>query len=90
MAPTVMNIRVDSDLKERAGEVVRAYGLDLSTATRMFYAQIAHTGTIPLSLSYAAPNAESLESVRDAEAFFASGREGRFDNAEDLIAAALS
>ena len=31
------------------------------------------------------PNAESLEAIREGDAFFASGELGRFDNSADLI-----
>lgn len=36
------------------------------------------------------PNAESLEAIREGNAFFASGEPGRFDNSADLINAALN
>lgn len=36
------------------------------------------------------PNAESLEAIREGDAFFASGELGRFDNSADLINAALN
>lgn len=36
------------------------------------------------------PNAESLEAIREGDAFFASGEPGRFDNSADLINAALN
>lgn len=35
------------------------------------------------------PNAESLEAIREGDAFIAAGKPGRFDNAADLINAAL-
>ena len=45
--------------------------------------------TIPLLDSLDRPNAESLEAIRESDAFFASGKPGRFDNAADLVKAAL-
>ncbi len=36
------------------------------------------------------PNAESLEAIREGDAFLASGKKGRFTNGSDLIAAAMS
>lgn len=35
------------------------------------------------------PNAESLEAIHEGDAFFATGKPGRFDNAVDLINAVL-
>ena len=36
------------------------------------------------------PNAESLQAIREGDAFFASDEAGRFDNSADLINAALN
>lgn len=35
------------------------------------------------------PNPETLEAIREGDAFFATGESGRFDNGADLIDAAL-
>jgi DNA-damage-inducible protein J len=42
--------RVDLDIKEQATEVVKSFGLDLSTAIRMFVTQIAREKRIPLEI----------------------------------------
>lgn len=47
------------------------------------------TDTIPLHSQPDEPNAESLEAIREGDAFFATGESGRFGNAIDLINAAL-
>lgn len=47
------------------------------------------TDTIPLHSQPDEPNAESLEIIREGDAFFATGESGRFGNAIDLINAAL-
>ena len=49
--------------------------------------ELANTGVRP-SLSKG-PNPETLEAMREGDAFFATGEPGRFDNAADLINAAL-
>lgn len=36
------------------------------------------------------PNVESLEAIREGDAFLRSGKEGRFTNGADLIAAAMA
>ena len=45
---------------------------------------------IPLTFAPEEPNAESLEAIREGDAFLASGKKGRFDNGADLIAAAMA
>ena len=45
--------------------------------------------TTPLLNSVDRPNMESLEAIREGNAFMDTGKLGRFDNAADLIDAAL-
>ena len=45
--------------------------------------------TILLSFPSNEPNPETLEAIREGDAFFATGECGRFDNGVDLIDAAL-
>ena len=45
---------------------------------------------IPLSLAPEEPNAESVEAIREGDAFLASGKKGRFANGADLIASAMA
>lgn len=90
MASTTLTIRMDDDLKRGASEVADYYGLDLSSVTRAFYKQMVNTRRIPLTFALEEPNAESLETIREGDAFLASGKKGRFTNGSDLIAAAMS
>lgn len=90
MASTTLTIRVDDDLKREAAEVADYYGLDLSSVTRAFYKQMVNTRRIPLNFAPEEPNAESLEAIREGDAFLSSGEKGRFTSGADLIAAAMS
>lgn len=47
-----MTFHIDPDLKQEVTEIVRDYGLNLSTVTRAFYKQIVRDGSIPLSFRY--------------------------------------
>lgn len=90
MASTTLTIRIDEDLKREASEVADYYGLDLSSVTRAFYKQMVNTHRIPLTFAPEDPNTESLEAIREGDAFLASGNKGRFTNGSDLIAAAMA
>ena len=90
MPSSTLTIRVDEDLKREAAEVADYYGLDLSSVTRAFYKQMVNTYRIPLTFAPEEPNDESLEAIREGNAFLASGKKGRFTNGADLIAEALS
>lgn len=90
MASATLTIRIDEDLKREASEVADYYGLDLSSVTRAFYKQMVNTHRIPLTFAPEDPNTESLEAIREGDAFLASGKKGRFTNGSDLIAAATA
>ncbi len=90
MASATLTIRIDEDLKREASEVADYYGLDLSSVTRAFYKQMVNTHRIPLTFAPEDPNSESLEAIREGDAFLASGNKGRFTNGSDLIAAAMA
>lgn len=90
MATSTLTIRIDEDLKKGASEVADYYGLDLSSVTRALYKQMVNTRRIPLTFVPEEPNDESLEAIREGDAFINSGKEGRFDNGADLIAAAMA
>lgn len=47
------------------------------------------TNTILLPFPSKEPNPETLEAIREGDAFFSARGSGRFDNAADLIDAAL-
>lgn len=85
MSSTTLTIRVDSDLKREAAEVADYYGLDLSTVTRAFYKQMVNTHRIPLTFAPEEPNEESRRTIAEGDAFLASGKPGRFNDAETLI-----
>ena len=90
MPSSTLTIRVDEDLKRKAAEVADYYGLDLSSVTRAFYKQMVNTYRIPLTFAPEEPNEESLEAIREGNAFLASDKKGRFTKGADLVAEALS
>lgn len=90
MASSTLAICIDDDLKREASEAADYYGLDLSSVTRAFYKQMVNTHRIPLTFAPDEPNAESLEAIREGDAFLASGKEGRFTDGADLVAAAMA
>ena len=86
MAASSVTIRVDSDIKEGAARIAEHFGFDLSSVTRAFYKQMIRENRIPLNLSDPEPNAESLESIREADVIIAAGGPG-YGSAADMFAA---
>ena len=81
-----MTIRCDEADKKAAAAVAEYYGFDLSSVTRAFWKQIARTKRIPLDLGNDEPNAESLESIREADEIIAQGGTGKsYTSGRDLL-----
>ncbi len=86
MAASSSTIRVNSDIKEGASRIAKRFGFDLSSVTRAFEGRINQEDRIPPNLSDPEPNAESPESIREADAPIAAGGQGR-SSAADLFTA---
>ena len=86
---TTYAIRVDEIIKNDAAEVAEFYGLDLASATRAFWSQMARTKSIPLNFSSEEPNEESLEAIRQTQEMIANGTGTRYKTARELLDAAL-
>lgn len=59
-------LRIEPELKERAAVLFRSLGMDLSTATRIFYIQALRCNGLPFEVKLDASQAASLrESIRE-------------------------
>lgn len=90
MSNSSLTVRIDSDLKNEAAEVVESYGLDLSSVVRAFFTEIVNTNAIPLSFDYIRPNAESLEAIRETKEMISTGSGESYVSGADLIKAAMA
>ena len=86
MATASVTIRVDDATKAAATAIAEDFGFDLSSVTRAFYRQMVRENRIPLNLEYPKPNAESAESIKDADAIITEGGVG-YENAEAMFTA---
>ncbi len=58
--------RVEPELKRDAAAVLKASGLDVSTAIRLFLRSVVETGGLPIQVPR--PNAKTLAAIKDAKA----------------------
>ncbi|MCU0769021.1 MAG: type II toxin-antitoxin system RelB/DinJ family antitoxin [Burkholderiaceae bacterium] len=58
--------RVEPELKREAAAVLKAAGLDVSTAIRLFLRSVVEKGGLPMDLPRANPT--TLAAIRDAKA----------------------
>jgi DNA-damage-inducible protein J len=58
--------RVEPELKEQAAAVLKASGLDVSTAIRLFLRSVVEKGGLPMEMPR--PNPTTLAAIREAKA----------------------
>ena len=83
MAKGNLTLRMDSELKAQASELFKALGLDLSTATGIFYRQALRRHGLPFEVKIDEPNEttyKAMESSRNNEDLY-----GPFDSVKDLM-----
>jgi len=81
---SMIHVRMDNDLKDRATEALAAMGLSTADAVRLLFHRIATDQAFPLELKV--PNAETRAAMEEADEFFKNGGTPRFDNTEDMFA----
>ena len=64
---TNMTLRIEPELKEKAAELFSALGLDLSTATGIFYRQALRCHGLPFDLKINEPNETTYAAMEAAE-----------------------
>ena len=85
MVKTNMTLRIEPDLKNDASALFKSLGMDLSTATGIFYRQALRCHGLPFEVKAEAPNAVTYKAMEKAER-----REdiyGPFDSVEDMMKA---
>ena len=62
-----LTIRIEPELKRQASELFNSLGLDLSTATGIFYRQALQCNGLPFEVKKRTPNKDTIEAMKDAE-----------------------
>ena len=79
---TMIHVRIDEQLKEKAAETLDTMGLSLSDAVRVFLVRVVAETQMPFSLKV--PNAETLSSMAEADEIIVAKR-ARYKTGADLI-----
>ena len=79
---SMLHVRVDDGLKNKASTALDAMGLSLSDAVRMLLTRIVADQAFPLELKV--PNAETRAAMAEADGMLRA-RRLRFESAEALI-----
>ena len=76
---SVLNVRIDEDVKNRASEILAAAGLTTSGAVRMFLLRVIEDEALPFDPTR--PNRKTLDAIAAAR----SGRTTKVKDAKTLI-----
>ena len=76
---TMLHVRVDEDVKEKASEALSLMGLTVSEAVRVFLKRVAAEQAIPFDVKV--PNAVTRAAMEEARGI----TEGRFADADSLF-----
>ena len=79
---SMIHVRVDNEMKERATEALDAMGLSVSDAVRLFLRRVVIDQAFPLELKV--PNSDSRAAIAEADAM-AKDRLARFATADKLF-----
>lgn len=67
MSKENLTIRVEPEIKEQASALFKSLGLDLSTATNIFYHQAIQHNGIPFEVKNEEPNEITYKVLKEAE-----------------------
>ena len=79
-----MTLRIEPELKSQAAELFKSLGMDLSTATGIFYRQALRYHGIPFEIRTDEPNGTTYAAIEAAEN---GDVYGPFENVKDLMEA---
>lgn len=79
-------LRMEPELKAQAAALFKALGMDLSTATRMFYIQALRCQGLPFEVKLDEPNAVTRAALEEGDQMLSDPNTQRFSSVEDLFA----
>lgn len=85
MAKENMTIRMEPELKKQAAALFKSLGMDLSTATGIFYRQALRCHGLPFEVKIDKPNASTYAAMEASEKN--EDMYGPFDNVDELMEA---
>ena len=83
MAASIVQIRMDNELREAATEIFEALGLDLPTAVRIFLKKSVSVQGLPFEVRAETPNEETRRAIENAERGIGLSRE--FSSVAELM-----
>lgn len=67
MATTLTNVRIDTQVKEEASDILSGLGMNISEAVNIFLRQVILRGGLPFQVAYPNYSKELLEAASEAK-----------------------
>lgn len=83
MSKQNITIRIEPKLKEDVSKLFKALGLDLSTATTLFYIKALQCNGLPFEVKIKNPNETTYKAIEEIENN--KNTHKKFDNINDLM-----
>lgn len=82
---TILNIRMDKEVKEKSEKLFDELGLNMTTAINIFLRQAIRVNGIPFEIRTDTPNAETLAALKELEAAHNSEKK-TYNSFSDILA----
>jgi DNA-damage-inducible protein J len=82
---SMLHVRIDTELREKAMTALDSIGLSASEAVRLLFHRIVAEQAFPLELKV--PNATTLEAMREIDEMIRTSKPPRFATADELFEA---
>lgn len=79
MRTAIVQIKTESDTKEKCSRLFEALGINISDAVNMFFKQSLLHGGLPFEVTLPQPNAETLAAADEVRRQIAGGEQGTAD-----------
>lgn len=79
MRTAIVQIKTESDTKEKCSRLFEALGINISDAVNMFFKQSLLHGGLPFEVALPQPNAETLAAADEVRRQIAGGEQGTAD-----------
>lgn len=80
-----MTLRMEPELKAQAAALFKSLGMDLSTATGIFYRQALRCHGLPFEVKLNEPNAVTLAAIEEGERMLHDPNTKRFSSVDELF-----
>lgn len=85
MGQTLVNFRMDEDLKKDMERICQDLGMNMTTAFTIFARQVVDKHGIPFDVRLDTPNAETIKAMAEVDDMIKNGTGKKFNSVDELF-----